>query len=273
MLTECLRLCHTFKMTVKNRKNTSITYDFTNKVVLVTGGSSGIGAACVRHYAALGAKVIIAARRETESQAVIDALPANNDTVHFHQTDVANSESVASLFEFIQTQFGRLDILINNAGIAGSIEAHIHELSEEDWHKVMSINSSGAFYCMRHALKMMHTQQSGNIVNVSSVAGLKGGKVNAAYTASKHGLIGLTRNAAINYAEYNIRVNAVCPSITDTDMLRRDLPHLIALAPTIIPMKRCGTTDEVVAAILWLSSEASLFVNGVSLPIDGGATA
>ena len=185
---------------------------------------------------------------------------------------MAKKEEVEHLINQTVQQFGRLDILVNNAGVDGDF-VPLDEWTDEAWNLVMAVNQTGVFYCMRAALKVMKAQKSGAIVNVSSLAGLKGSHFMSGYVASKHAVAGLTRTAALEYARYNIRVNAVNPTVIDTPMsmgLMNFRPDLAAKVKKSIPMRRFGQPEEVAKAILWLSSEESSFTTGHCLPIDGG---
>lgn len=178
------------------------------------------------------------------------------------------------MMSIVMRTFGRLDIAFNNAGVGG-VNKPIHELEWTDYRRVLSINLDGVFLCMKHELAVLVKQQCGTIVNNASVAGLRGSPTMGSYVASKHAVIGLTRVAALEYAGYGIRVNAVCPGWTDTPILKGVADddtvqkHIIAQMPS----KRLGRPDEIADAVLWLCSDGASFVNGNSLVIDGGMTA
>lgn len=248
---------------------------FNNKIVIVTGAGSGIGKATALAYAQKGAKVVVSDINEPNGQAVVHSITANQGTAIFIKTDVAVREEVESMIAQTVQQFGRLDILVNNAGVGGGF-APLDQWTDKEWNLVIAVNQTGVFYCMRAALKVMKAQKGGAIVNVSSLAGLKGSQNMGGYVASKHAVVGLTRVAALEYARYNIRVNAVNPTVIETPMGMGFMDIRPDLAPRFkksIPMRRFGQPEEVAKAILWLSSEDCSFTSGHCLPIDGGSMA
>ena len=250
---------------------------FKNKVVLVTGGGSGIGQETAYLYAAQGGKVVIADINEKGSKETVQHIKDNGGVAFFIKTNVADADQVKSLMDTIAVKFGRLDIAINNAGIGGDM-ARTHEASLEDWDKVMAVNTSGVFYCMKYELQQMLAQGGGAIVNIASVAGLKGLPNSVAYTASKHAVVGMTKTVAVEYARKNIRVNAICPVFTETALFQPEVfdqykPGISDKLKGSIPMKRFGKASETAEAILWLTSDASSFITGHALPVDGGLMA
>lgn len=248
-----------------------MTEQFVGKVVLVTGGSLGIGQAAAFAFAAAGAKVVIAARRIDEGEAVAECIKQAGGEASFIQTDVSKSASVQALIEQIIERYGQLDCAFNNAGVAGA-GVPTHEHSEETWDQIIDINLKGVWLCMKYELIQMLKQGKGAIVNNSSVLGFSG-LGSAAYTASKHGIVGLTRTAALEYVKQGIRVNAVCPGLIHTPLVEtklaqnpRSADHLLAAQP----IGRLGRAEEVAKAVLWLCSDAASFVTGHAMAIDGG---
>jgi NAD(P)-dependent dehydrogenase (short-subunit alcohol dehydrogenase family) len=247
---------------------------FNDKVVLVTGAANGIGENAAQAFAIQGAKVVLADIDKTGQQ-VAERLCAQGYNAVFHVCDVSDPESVASLFTFIQDTFGRLDIAFNNAGI--DIESSkLADGSEHVFDKIMDVNVKGVWLCMQHEIQTMLKTGGGAIVNTASVAGLGAAPKMSIYAASKHAVVGLTKSAAVEYAKKGIRVNAICPAVIDTKMYRRAIAgdekkaHAIG---TMHPVGRIGKVEEVVGAVLYLSSDAAGFTTGATLPVDGGSTA
>jgi len=247
---------------------------FLDKVVLVTGAAAGIGEAAARAFAEQGAKVVLADIDKAGKQVAKDLCAKGHEAV-FHDCDVTNSESVTALFTFIQDSFSRLDIAFNNAGI--DIESSkLADGSEDVFDKIMDVNVKGVWLCMQHEIQTMLTTGGGAIINTASVAGLGAAPKMSIYAASKHAVVGLTKSAAVEYAKKGIRVNAICPAVIDTSMYRRaiagDTKKALAIG-AMHPIGRVGTVEEVVGAVLYLSSDAAGFTTGVTLPVDGGSTA
>ena len=194
----------------------------------------------------------------------------------FVQTDVSKAAQVQTLIEKTVEEYGRLDCAFNNAGIEGPHFVPLTDYSEEDWDQLMDINLKGVWLCMKYAIPHMLKQSKGAIVNMSSVTGLIGGRSGAPYCASKHGVIGLTKAVALEYATQGIRVNAVCPAVIQTEMAERLFfsdPEIAKRVPGLHPMGRAGTVEEVAEVVVWLCSDAASFVTGHALPIDGGMIA
>lgn len=247
---------------------------FAGKVALVTGAGSGIGRETALSFAEQGAAVISADINESGGQETQSLALEHGVESVFVKCDVSDAQDVARLFEYVSSHFDRLDFAINNAGIGGPWEP-VHSYPKEGWDEVLAVNLSGVFYCMQEEIKRM-SGVGGAIVNVASIAGKRGLPYQSAYTASKHGVIGLTRVAAQEVARHKIRVNAVCPVYTDTPLIEpliKDNPRRVEKMLERIPMRRFGLPRDVANAILWLCSEQAAFVTGQTLNLDGGMTA
>ena len=251
------------------------TYDFQGQVALVTGASSGMGLATAQAFAQAGAAVVLADINEQALRAATDDLTAAGHQAIAVTCDVSEEDRVAAMVERAVAQFGRLDLAFNNAGIQAPPTDAADEPAEL-FDRVNAINLRGVWACMKHELRQMRDQRSGAIVNNSSLGGLVGLPGRAAYHASKHGVIGLTKSAALEYAPRGIRINAICPGTIETPMVadmiangELDLDEAIANQP----IARLGQADEMAAAVLWLCSPGASFVLGVALPVDGGYTA
>jgi NAD(P)-dependent dehydrogenase (short-subunit alcohol dehydrogenase family) len=251
------------------------TYDFAGQVALVTGASSGMGLATARAFAEQGASVVLADINEEALRAASDELTAADHRVLGVLCDVSDEAQVAGLVERAVATFGRLDMAFNNAGIMISPSDAADEPAD-NFDRVSAINLRGVWACMKHELRQMREQGSGAIVNCSSLGGLVGLPGRASYHASKHGVLGLTKSAALEYAPRGVRINAVCPGTIDTPMVADMLAKgELDMAEAIRnqPIGRLGTADEIAAAVLWLCSPGASFVVGVALPVDGGYTA
>jgi NAD(P)-dependent dehydrogenase (short-subunit alcohol dehydrogenase family) len=250
-------------------------YDFHDRVVVVTGAGSGMGLATAQAFAQSGAAVVLADRNEQTLEPATAELTSAGHQALAVACDVSDEPQVAALVERTVDTFGRLDFAFNNAGIQAPPTDAADEPAET-FDRVNAINLRGVWACMKHELGQMRKQGSGAIVNCSSLGGLVGLPGRAAYHASKHGVIGLTKSAALEYAPRGIRINAVCPGTIETpmvtDMIAKgelELPEAVANQP----IGRLGRGDEIAAAVLWLCSPGSNFVLGVALPVDGGYTA
>ncbi len=246
-----------------------------DKIVLLTGASSGIGEVAAMRYAEEGAHLVLAARREKEGEAVAEQARAKGVDAIFVKTDVANPEDCRNLVRAAVAHFGRIDVACNNAGIEGDI-IPIVEQSDDNFERVIDINVKGTWYCMQAQLQQMVEQgHGGAVVNIGSVASLIGFPGAAAYSASKHAMVGMTKVAAQEYAEAGVRVNLVCPALIETTMADRFTggkeTDVEAYIMSLTPMRRRGTPEEVAELILWLSDDVASYVTGASYPVDGGA--
>lgn len=249
---------------------------FTGKAAVVTGAGSGIGRASALAFAREGAKVVVSDVAVQGGEETVRLIRAASGEALFVKCDVAQAVDVQALMQATVRAYGRLDYACNNAGIGGS-SATTGDYTEEDWRKVIDVNLTGVWLCMRYELPLMLKQGGGAIVNMASILGKVGFANAPAYVAAKHGMIGLTETAAIEYATQNIRVNAVCPGFIYTPLLEQagmqagsDLHQQIS---NLHPMKRMGTSEEVAEAVVWLCSDAAAFVTGHALLVDGGYTA
>ena len=244
-----------------------------DKCAVVTGAASGIGQATAVLLAKHGAKVIVSDINGTAAQATVKMIEEAGGIAKFIACNVASKEAVKELIVQSIAAFGPIKYAVNNAGIGGVLSP-MHELKFEDWDKMMAINLSGVFYCLREEISAMLHHGGGSIVNVASLAGLGGMPGGASYCAAKHGVIGLTKTAAIEYAKLKVRVNAVCPGWTETAILEGVPKETLNNSVTnFVPMGRLGKPDEVAETILWLLSDKASFVNGHCLTIDGGMKA
>jgi NAD(P)-dependent dehydrogenase (short-subunit alcohol dehydrogenase family) len=249
-----------------------MTQQLQNKVAIITGGTSGIGRDTAVLFAREGAKVVVAGRRQAEGQETIDLIRAAGGEGVFVQTDVSKTADVQALVEKTVEKFGRLDIGFNNAGIEGNW-IPIAEQPEEDFDRTLAINLKGVWLCLKYEIRRMLEQGAGGaIVNMSSVAGFIGSAGAATYCATKHGVIGLTKGAALETATKGIRVNAICPAVIETPMGERlfGAPEAKKFSLGLHPIGRFGQPMEVAEAVLWMCSDRASFMTGQSLVLDGG---
>jgi NAD(P)-dependent dehydrogenase (short-subunit alcohol dehydrogenase family) len=247
----------------------SNSHRFIDKVALVTGAASGIGRATAVAFATEGARVAILDRSEDALQETADAIRNAGGEVLTIACDVAKPEDVKAAIARTVTTFGQLDIAFNNAGVENKA-APVAEIGLEEWDRIIDINLRGTFVCMKHELAQMVLQGRGVVVNTSSGAGIRGVAGGAAYAASKHAIIGLTRSAALDYAKQGIRVNAVLPGNIETPMMDRFTGGDIQKAIDLEPVGRLGKPEEIAEAVLWMCSDRGGFVTGAATVIDGG---
>ena len=245
------------------------------KVALVTGGGSGIGRATCQLFAADGALVVVADRDEAMGRETVSLLAAAGATATFVATDVTSSASVVAMVAHAVDTYGRLDCAVNSAGVNGPM-ANTADVEDDAWDLVVGINLRGVFLSMKHELVAMLAGGGGSIVNIASGAGLVAAPGLSAYSASKHGVIGLTKTAALEYCRQGIRVNAVCPGSTRTPMIEEFIsrdPKIERFIANSAPIGRLGQPEEIAAAAVFLCSDAASFAVGTIMPIDGGAVA
>jgi NAD(P)-dependent dehydrogenase (short-subunit alcohol dehydrogenase family) len=248
--------------------------DFSGKVALVTGASSGMGLATARAFAEAGAAVVLADVREEAVNGAAQELVAKGHQALAIRCDVSDDAQVATMVQRTVGAFGRLDAAFNNAGVMARV-APTGDGTREDWDRVIGINLRGVWSCMKHELKQMERRRSGAIVNNASVGAITGNPGIASYIASKHGVVGLTRTAALEYVQHGIRVNAVNPGTIDTQIARdvvKGDERAHAEMVKKIPMGRIGQPEEIAAAVLWLCSPGASYVVGQALTVDGGLT-
>lgn len=247
---------------------------FEGRVALVTGSGSGIGRASALAFAQSGAKVAVCDIDRDSADETVAAIADIGGTAMAFTADVTRPAEVSELVEAVESRLGRLDLAHNNAGIAGP-SAKIARYPEEDFVRVVTLDLAAVFYCMKYEIQAMLRNGGGAIVNTASYAGIVGIPRLAGYVAAKHGVVGLTKTAALEYAKEGIRVNCVCPGSTRTalteEYIRRQ-PGLEEALAGVTPLQRLAETEEIARAVIWLCSDAASFVIGHALPVDGGAT-
>jgi NAD(P)-dependent dehydrogenase (short-subunit alcohol dehydrogenase family) len=247
---------------------------YNNKVALVTGAASGLGLATAQAFAEAGASVVLADWNEKAVQAAAQQIAGKGHKTLAVTCDVADDTQVEAMVKQTVATFGRLDAAYNNAGIQNLL-AETADSSRDDYDRVMGINLRGVWSCMKFELRQMREQGSGAIVNCSSLGGLLGGARRGIYHAAKHGVLGFTKSAALEYATRGIRVNAICPGMIQTPMSDRMIAtgqgeEMDRMMKTYVPMQRLGRPEEIADAVLWLCSSAASYVTGQSISVDGG---
>lgn len=242
------------------------------KVAFVTGAASGIGAATAKAFAEAGAAVLLADVQAEPGEALAASLRASGAKAAFARCDVRKEAEIEAAIAKAVSEFGRLDFAFNNAGVEGE-QGPTADCSNENWARVIEVNLRGVFWCMKHEIPRMLASGGGAIVNCSSIAGLVGFPGIPAYVASKHGVVGLTKSAALEYATQNIRVNAVCPGVIETPMIERFVHGDAAVRAGFVagePMGRLGLPSEIASAVVWLCGAGASFTTGQALAVDGG---
>lgn len=244
------------------------------RVSIITGGTSGIGRATALLFAREGAKVVVAGRSASRGKEVVEAIRKEHGEAMFVKTDVSKSSDVRRLVDTTLKEFGKIDVLFNNAAL--SPVGTVLDTSEEEWSDVIGTNMTGTFLCTKYVLPHMIKRKRGAIINTGSINSLMAMKKEAAYDASKGGVLMLTRAVAMDFAEFNIRVNCICPGAIDTPMLRDILsqtPDPVAAEASLVKqhaLGRIGSPNEVAQMALFLASDDSSFVTGAAMPVDGG---
>jgi NAD(P)-dependent dehydrogenase (short-subunit alcohol dehydrogenase family) len=242
------------------------------KVALVTGGGSGIGRATARAFAREGAKVVVTDVAVEGGQETVRSIEESQAEAIFIKADVSQTQEVKALIDQTLEAYGAIDCALNNAGIQGMTGATA-ACTEKNWDRVIDINLKGVWLCMKYQIPQMRQQGSGSIVNMASVAGVSSLRRLPAYAASKHGVVGLTKTTAVEYAKAGIRVNAVCPGFIQTPMVESNTDgagDLDAWLDTLVPLGRLGTPEEVAETVVWLCSDRASYVTGHALVVDGG---
>ncbi|MCZ6632737.1 MAG: SDR family oxidoreductase [bacterium] len=245
---------------------------FENKVALITGGGNGIGRASARAFSKQGAKIVIADINIEGGEHTVHLIQESGGDAIFVNTDITQAAAVEAMVAKTVEAYGRLDCAFNNAGIADAEGKGLAECSEEAWDTTININLKGVWLCMKYEILHMLNHGGGAIVNTASILGLVGIAGATPYVVSKHGVVGLTKTGALQYAQQNIRVNAICPGFTRTNMIQSilDNPEREAKVTARHPMGRLGTPEEIAEAAVWLCSDAASFVTGHAFPVDGG---
>jgi NAD(P)-dependent dehydrogenase (short-subunit alcohol dehydrogenase family) len=248
---------------------------FESKVVLITGGTSGLGRDAALAFSREGAKIVLTGRRVDAGEGVVSAIRKQGGNARFIRTDVSRPADVEASVKACVETYGELHCAFNNAGIDGTLMTPLIDYQKDVWDEVIATNLTGTFLCMKYEIPEMLKCGGGCIVNMSAMAGLRSGRrTGAAYNASKHGIIGLTTTAAVEYAPWGIRVNAVCPALIHTPMSEATFlknEDMVQKALSMYPVGRIGRPEEVTSLVLWLCSREASFVTGAAIPVDGGA--
>ena len=252
--------------------------EFADKNVLITGAGSGIGRVTALLFAERGASVIVSDVNVEGGEETVRQIKEGGGKARFIAANVADFDQVQKMFEQIIADYNSLHIAVNNAGVGNKKPQRTADADLADWDRVMAVNTTGVFYCMKLEIQQMLKQGGGAIVNTASIAGLRGLPNSLAYVASKHAVVGMTKTAAMEYARHNIRINAICPVFTVTPMFQPEVMDRISAGlsdklKSGVPMKRFAQPAEMAEAILWLCSDRASFVTGHALPVDGGLTA
>ncbi len=244
-----------------------------DKVAIVTGAASGIGKATATVFAEHGAKVVVADIDEDRANQTVTTIRDAGNKAVYVQTDVTTLDNTERMVQETLNNYGKLDILVSSAGIA--MRLPVADLPEEDWHRCLNVNLTGVYLCAKAAIPAMQKNDGGSIINLSSIYGIVGADVRAAYVASKGGVTNLTRGMALDYAEDNIRVNCICPGFVETPLVAGVIktPAEYQTLADKHPMRRLAQPEEIAYGALYLASDESAFVTGIALPIDGGYTA
>lgn len=245
-----------------------------DKVVIITGAGQGMGAATAELFAEAGAKVVVADFNEKTGQAEVEKIRADHGEASFFKVDVSNEEQVKAMVDFTVEKYGRLDVAINNAARTPD-DKPVAEMNIDEFDAVLRVDLRGVALCMKYEiLQMMKQNEGGSVINTSSVSGIRPQPLTPAYVTAKHGVIGLTKQAALDYSQYNIRINSVAPGAIDTPMLRGALEQFgfdpDEYAKQLSMLGRFGKAEEIAKAYLWLASDLSSFVTGTCLEVDGG---
>lgn len=239
------------------------------KTVIITGAASGIGKAAAELFAKLGASVVVSDIQEDEGKAATESIIASGGKASFFKTDVSKPEEMEALVNFAVKTYGGLDVAVNNAGIGGELNP-VADMSIEGWLKVIEVNLNSIFFGMKYQIPAMLKNGGGSIVNISSILGSVGFAGSSAYSSAKHGMIGLTKTAALEYSAQHVRVNAVGPAFIETPLLDALDAEMKKQLVSLHPIGRLGTSEEVAELIYWLGSDKSAFVTGSYYPVDGG---
>jgi NAD(P)-dependent dehydrogenase (short-subunit alcohol dehydrogenase family) len=249
------------------------TMTFSGHVALVTGAGSGIGRAVALAFAEEGIRVVVADIDDKGGEETVRLIRQKGGESIFAKCDVSQEDMVKATIADVVKDWGRIDYACNNAGIHATLPHSLSDVEKEDWDRIIAVNLTGVFFCMKHELKQMVNQGAGVIVNMASAAGIVAEPGSPAYTASKHGVMGLTKSAALDCARDGVRVNAVCPACVDTPMLAMAPEEVRQFLKTLHPIGRFGTPEEVAAAVMYLCSDQAGFTTGTGIILDGGALA